>query len=84
MTDEEFRARLDQIEKQVKKVNNWLFEKDPGDKETRAELIMETCRDWRGARAMGRTAVRVVVACLGLAGGWFAGVGDAIAKLLSR
>ena len=59
-------------------VYDWLFAIEPGDTESRAEMIVKTCRDWRRTQDRARDGVRVTVAVLGLVGGWAAGLGETV------
>lgn len=80
MTDDQA-ERLEAIEAQHRELNEWLFTVAPGDKKSRAEMIMETCRDWSRTQDRARFAVRLTVAVFGALGGWYAGAGEIIAKI---
>ena len=80
MTEEQA-ARLAEMEGQMEKLNDWLFGVDEGDEESRATIIMKTCRDWNTTQDRARFGVRVTVAVFGVLGGWYAGAGEIITKL---
>lgn len=73
--------RLSAMEEEQRRLSEWLFNTAPGDEESRADIIMSTCRDWRATQSHARLGVRISVAVLGVLGGWYAFLGEFIAKI---